>query len=70
MSLPVLICSFCGKGKHQVKALIAGANLSTTFAGPSVFICDECVKLCVDIIRKEREKAEAHNRESDRRPSE
>lgn len=35
-------CSFCGKSEHEVRKLIAG---------PTVFICDECVELCVDIIR-------------------
>ncbi|MDP2193533.1 MAG: ClpX C4-type zinc finger protein, partial [Alphaproteobacteria bacterium] len=40
----VLHCSFCGKSQHEVKKLIAG---------PTVFICDECVELCTDIIREE-----------------
>jgi ATP-dependent Clp protease ATP-binding subunit ClpX len=40
----VLYCSFCGKSQHEVRKLIAG---------PSVFICDECVELCNDIIREE-----------------
>jgi len=40
-----LYCSFCGKSQHEVRKLIAG---------PSVFICDECVELCNDIIRDER----------------
>ena len=39
-----LYCSFCGKSQHEVKKLIAG---------PTVFICDECVDLCVDIIKEE-----------------
>ncbi len=39
-----LYCSFCGKSQHEVKKLIAG---------PSVFICDECIELCNDIIREE-----------------
>ncbi|MFT4192792.1 MAG: ClpX C4-type zinc finger protein, partial [Comamonas sp.] len=39
-----LYCSFCGKSQHEVKKLIAG---------PSVFICDECIDLCNDIIRDE-----------------
>lgn len=39
-----LYCSFCGKSQHEVKKLIAG---------PNVFICNECVELCVDIIREE-----------------
>ena len=45
----LLYCSFCGKSQHEVRKLIAG---------PSVFICDECVELCNDIIREEiQEKA-------------
>ena len=40
----VLYCSFCGKSEHEVRKLIAG---------PSVYICDECVDLCNDIIREE-----------------
>ena len=40
----LLYCSFCGKSQHEVKKLIAG---------PSVFICDECISLCNDIIRDE-----------------
>src|SRR5437870_12455555 len=40
----LLYCSFCGKSQHEVRKLIAG---------PSVFICDECVDLCNDIIREE-----------------
>ncbi len=42
----LLYCSFCGKSQHEVRKLIAG---------PSVFICDECVELCNDIIREEVE---------------
>ncbi len=41
----LLYCSFCGKSQHEVKKLIAG---------PSVFVCDECVDLCNDIIREEK----------------
>jgi ATP-dependent Clp protease ATP-binding subunit ClpX len=44
----LLYCSFCGKSQHEVKKLIAG---------PSVFICDECVDLCIDIIREEAQAA-------------
>jgi ATP-dependent Clp protease ATP-binding subunit ClpX len=45
----LLYCSFCGKSQHEVRKLIAG---------PSVFVCDECVELCNDIIREEmQEKA-------------
>ncbi len=40
----LLYCSFCGKSQHEVRKLIAG---------PSVYICDECVDLCNDIIREE-----------------
>jgi ATP-dependent protease Clp ATPase subunit len=39
-----LHCTFCGKSQHDVRKLIAG---------PTVFICDECVELCMDIIREE-----------------
>ena len=47
----LLYCSFCGKSQHEVRKLIAG---------PSVFVCDECVELCNDIIREEmQEKATA-----------
>jgi ATP-dependent Clp protease ATP-binding subunit ClpX len=45
----LLYCSFCGKSQHEVRKLIAG---------PSVFICDECVELCNDIIREEIQQAE------------
>jgi ATP-dependent Clp protease ATP-binding subunit ClpX len=44
----ILYCSFCGKSQHEVKKLIAG---------PTVFICDECVELCNDIIREETKNA-------------
>ena len=44
----LLYCSFCGKSQHEVRKLIAG---------PNVFICDECVELCNDIIREEMEEA-------------
>ncbi|MEM7440817.1 MAG: ATP-dependent Clp protease ATP-binding subunit ClpX [Pseudomonadota bacterium] len=43
-----LYCSFCGKSQHEVRKLIAG---------PTVFICDECVELCMDIIREEAKSA-------------
>jgi hypothetical protein len=45
---PTLYCSFCGKSQHEVRKLIAG---------PTVFICDECVALCVNIIREEENKS-------------
>ncbi|HEX8788799.1 MAG TPA: ATP-dependent Clp protease ATP-binding subunit ClpX, partial [Telluria sp.] len=46
----LLYCSFCGKSQHEVKKLIAG---------PSVFICDECIDLCNDIIRDETSNVES-----------
>jgi len=51
----LLYCSFCGKSQHEVRKLIAG---------PSVFVCDECVELCNDIIREEvqEESESAHGR--------
>ncbi len=48
----LLYCSFCGKSQHEVRKLIAG---------PSVFICDECVDLCNDIIREEVQEAQAES---------
>ncbi len=50
----ILYCSFCGKSQHEVRKLIAG---------PSVYICDECVELCNDIIREELEEVGAGERE-------
>ncbi len=50
----ILYCSFCGKSQHEVRKLIAG---------PSVYICDECVELCNDIIREELEEAGSDKRE-------
>src|SRR5918997_333999 len=47
-SKSTLYCSFCGKSQHEVRKLIAG---------PTVFICDECVELCNDIIREESKSA-------------
>ena len=49
----LLYCSFCGKSQNEVRKLIAG---------PSVFICDECVDLCNDIIREEIQEAAAPKR--------
>lgn len=43
---PTLYCSFCGKNQYEVKSLIAG---------PTVFICDECVILCNEILDEKRE---------------
>jgi ATP-dependent Clp protease ATP-binding subunit ClpX len=51
----ILYCSFCGKSQHEVRKLIAG---------PSVYICDECVELCNDIIREELEENGATDREN------
>jgi len=52
----LLYCSFCGKSQHEVRKLIAG---------PSVFICDECVSLCNDIIRDETQSEETKSSTSD-----
>ena len=49
-----LYCSFCGKSQHEVRKLIAG---------PTVFICDECVELCMDIIKEESKNNIAKNDE-------
>ncbi len=56
----MLYCSFCGKSQHEVKKLIAG---------PSVFICDECVDLCIDIIREELKGATDEKGSSERLPT-
>ena len=56
-----LYCSFCGKSQHEVRKLIAG---------PSVFICDECVALCNDIIREELEEKASSARSSLPKPKE
>jgi ATP-dependent Clp protease ATP-binding subunit ClpX len=48
-----LLCSFCEKSQHQVKKLIAGPPAT------GVYICDECVPLCVDIIANANANAEA-----------
>ncbi len=53
---PTLFCSFCGKSQHDVRKLIAGN---------SVFICDDCVDLCNDIIREELAEAEAQEQQAD-----
>jgi len=57
----ILYCSFCGKSQHEVRKLIAG---------PSVFICDECVELCNDIIREELEEKATTARSSLPKPQE
>ncbi len=51
----ILYCSFCGKSQHEVRKLIAG---------PSVYVCDECVELCNDIIREELEISGSGDREN------
>lgn len=51
----LLYCSFCGKSQHEVRKLIAG---------PSVYICDECVDLCNDIIREEIKEVAPHRERS------
>lgn len=51
-SKSTLYCSFCGKSQHEVRKLIAG---------PTVFICDECVELCTDIVHEERVATEVGN---------
>ena len=57
----LLYCSFCGKSQHEVRKLIAG---------PSVFVCDECVELCNDIIREELEEKAEKTREKLPKPQE
>ncbi len=54
-------CSFCGKSEHEVRKLIAG---------PTVFICDECVELCMDIIRTADKTIVEHDDENIAKPSE
>ncbi len=56
----LLYCSFCGKSQHEVRKLIAG---------PSVFICDECIELCNDIIREEGSSGEAARAERSKLPT-
>ena len=56
----LLYCSFCGKSQHEVRKLIAG---------PSVFVCDECVELCNEIIREESEELENQNADTSRYPT-
>ena len=57
----LLYCSFCGKSQHEVRKLIAG---------PSVFVCDECVELCNDINREELEEKQERTREKLPKPHE
>jgi ATP-dependent Clp protease ATP-binding subunit ClpX len=56
-----LYCSFCGKSQHEVRKLIAG---------PTVFICDECVELCMDIIREEHKTSLVKSKEGVPAPKE
>ncbi|MBB5751114.1 ATP-dependent Clp protease ATP-binding subunit ClpX [Prosthecomicrobium pneumaticum] len=56
-----LYCSFCGKSQHEVRKLIAG---------PTVFICDECVELCMDIIREESKSSLVKSRDGVPTPTE
>ena len=56
-----LYCSFCGKSQHEVRKLIAG---------PTVFICDECVELCTDIISEESKSSLAKSRDGVPTPKE
>ncbi|MDH5557773.1 MAG: ATP-dependent Clp protease ATP-binding subunit ClpX [Alphaproteobacteria bacterium] len=56
-----LYCSFCGKSQHEVRKLIAG---------PTVFICDECVELCMDIIREDHKTAISKSRDGVPTPAE
>ena len=55
-----LYCSFCGKSQHEVRKLIAG---------PTVFICDECVELCMDIIREEHKNTLIKSRDGSPTPA-
>jgi len=57
----ILYCSFCGKSQHEVRKLIAG---------PTVFICDECVELCMDIIKEESNDSIVRNQEGVPTPQE
>jgi len=57
----ILYCSFCGKSQHEVRKLIAG---------PTVFICDECVELCMDIIKEESKDSFVRNQEGVPTPQE
>ena len=57
----ILYCSFCGKSQHEVRKLIAG---------PTVFICDECVELCMDIIKEENKESLVKHQEGVPSPQE
>ena len=56
-----LYCSFCGKSQHEVRKLIAG---------PTVFICDECVELCMDIIKEDTKNNKVKVKQNIPKPSE
>ena len=56
-----LYCSFCGKSQHEVRKLIAG---------PTVFICDECIELCMDIIGEENNSSLVKSRDGIPTPKE
>ena len=56
-----LYCSFCGKSQHEVRKLIAG---------PTVFICDECVELCMEIMREEHKNSLVKSRDGVPTPNE
>ena len=60
-SKTTLYCGFCGKSQHEVRKLIAG---------PTVFICDECVELCMDIIREENKSSLVKSRDGIPTPKE
>ena len=57
----ILYCSFCGKSQHEVRKLIAG---------PTVFICDECVELCMDIIKEDNKNNKKKLKVNTPKPSE
>ena len=61
LSKNTLHCSFCGKSQHEVRKLIAG---------PTVFICDECLELCMDIIRQENKSSLVKSRDGIPTPKE
>ena len=56
-----LFCSFCGKNQKEVKKLIAG---------PTVFVCDECVELCMDIIKEDNKNNKSKTKKNIPKPSE
>ena len=56
----LLHCNFCGKSQHEVRKLIAG---------PSVYVCDECVELCNDIIREELQESTEESSEKKKLPT-